>query len=465
MSIMNMVTKHLVETKYRNLPADLVEVTKKQILETLAATVGGSTCSISGELDRLVDLVKEWGGKEESTIVAFGGKVPAPNAAFVNGILCVRLDFDDTQVRGLKIHLSRGIVPAAFAIAERQGNLNGKDFLTAVALGHDLALRLLQAAERDAHSSFGMITNFFGAAATAGKILSLNKAQFESVLGLTFHQLSGAQSGPGTAGAGASIKGVNNGIAAKTGVTNALLAERGFTASSDFLEPQNKRNMYEIFFHGAYSPSILTSDLGKVFTGLYTSQKEFPCCHGQHTAIEATLDLIQEHSIKSADVTEVTLHVSPGDYYYLAYPVEKKQNPENIIETQFSLYWGVASAIVYGKANIGNFTADALQDTRVREMTHRISARPETELVIGQGFTPTIVDIKTGDGKVYSRQVDYPFGSPENPMSLADIEEKFKHCCQYSIRPIPQKNQDEIIQMIREIEEVRDVSQIVSLLA
>jgi 2-methylcitrate dehydratase PrpD len=201
-----------------------------------------------------------------------------------------------------------------------------------------------------------------------------------------------------------------------------------------------------------------------VFTGLYTSQKEYPCCHGQHTAIEATLDLIQEHSIKWADVTEVTLHVSPGDYYYLAYPVEKKQNPENIIETQFSLYWGVASAIVYGKVDIGNFTAEALQDTRVREMSRRISARPETELVIGQGFTPAIVDIKTKDGKVYSRQVDYPFGSPENPMSLADMEEKFKHCCQYSIRPIPGKNQDEIIQMIREIEEVRDVSRIVSLL-
>ena len=98
-------------------------------------------------------------------------------------------------------------------------------------------------------------------------------------------------------------------------------------------------------------------------------------------------------------------------------------------------------------------------------MSRRISARPEKALEIGQGFTPAIVEIKTKDGKLYSRQVDYPFGSPENPMSLADIEEKFKHCCQYSIRPVPEKNQDQIIQMVREIDEVRDVSEIVNLLA
>jgi len=465
MSTMDMITKNLAETDYQTLPAEVVEVTKKQILDTLAATVGGSTCSISGEINRLVDLVKDWGGKEESTVVAFGGRLPAPNAAFVNGILCVRLDFDDTQVRGLRIHLSRGIIPPAFAMAERQGNINGKEFLTAVALGHDLSFRLRQAVGRDVDSSFGMITNFFGAAATSGKILGLNKEQFGAALGLTYHQLSGAQSGPGTAGAGASVKGVNNGIATKTGIISALLAESGFTANADFLEAQNKRNMYEVFFRGFYSPALLTSDLGKVFTGVYTSQKEFPCCHGQHTAIEATLGLIKEHNIKPADVAEVMLHVSPGDYNYLANPAEKKQHPQNIIETQFSLYWGVASAIIYGEANIRNFSAVALRDSRVREMAVKVSARPEAELVIGEGFTPAIADIRTRSGAVYSRRVDYPFGSPENPMHFDDIAEKFRHCCQYSVNPISMQNQVTVIQMVKEIETVSDVSQIVRLLA
>ena len=465
MRIIDTIGKNLVETTVESLPPEVVDVTKKQILDTLAAAVGGTTCSIAGEINKLVELVKDWGGKEESSLIGFGGRVPAPNAAFVNGILCVRLDFDDTQVRGLKIHLSRAIVPPAFAMAERQGNIGGKEFLTAVALGHDLAFRLRQAVGQDVNASFGMVTNFFGAAASAGKILGLSKEQFGTALGLAFHQISGAQSGPGTAGAGASIKGLNNGIAAKAGVTSALLAERGFTANSDFLETSNKKNMYGLFFQGLYSPELLVSGLGKIFTGPHTSQKEFPCCHGQHTAIEAALDLVKRHGVRPDQVAEVLLHISPGDYDYLASPVEKKQNPQNIIETQFSLYWGVASAIVYGEANIRNFTSKALQDMRIWEMVRKISARPEKDLVIGEGFTPAILELKTKEGEVYTERVDSPFGSPENPMSYENVAEKFRHCCEYSIRPIPTKAQEQVIRLIGEIEEVKDVSEIVRLLS
>ena len=421
MTVIDLITRNMVETRFESLPAKVVEVTKKQILETLAATVGGSTCSISGEIERLIDLVKDWGGKKESTIVAFGGRVPAPNAAFMNGILCVRLDFDDTQVRGLNIHISRGIVPTACAIAERQGGISGKEFLTAVALGHDLSFRLRKAGGNDMESSFGMITNFFGAAAAAGKILNLNAAQLNAALGLTFHQLSGAQSSPGTAGAGASIKGLNNGIACKTGIASALLAERGFSGSLDFLEEYNKRNLYQTFFRGVYLLPALTTDLGEIFAGVYTSQKEFPCCHGQHTSIEATLALI--------------------------------------------LYWGVASALVYREATIKNFTAEALGDARIKEMVNKISTRPEAGLVNKEGFASAMVEIKTKNGRMYSRRLNYPFGSPDNPMSFADVGAKFKQCCRYSAKPISEENQDKVIQMVADIEQVNDVGRIVRLLA
>lgn len=465
MSVIDIVTSHLAETRFESLPVKVVEVTKKQILETLAATVGGSTCNISGEIERLVDLVKDWGGKKESSLVAFGGRVPAPNAAFMNGILCVRLDFDDTQVRGLNIHISRGIVPTAFAMAERQGSISGREFLTAVTLGHDLSFRLRKAGGNDMESSFGMITNFFGATAAAGKILGLNAAQLNAALGLTFHQLSGAQSSPGTAGAGASIKGLNNGIACKTGIISVLLAERGFSGSLDFLEENNKRNLYQTFFRGVYLLPALTTDLGKIFTGVYTSQKEFPCCHGQHTSIEATLALIKEQDIQADDVVEVVLHISPGDYNYLASPPERKQNPQNIIEAQFSLYWGVASALVYREATIKNFTEDALYHTGIKGMVNKISARPEADLVNKEGFAGAIVEIKTKNGRIHSRRLDYPFGSPENPMSFADVADKFKQCCHYSAKPISVENQDKVIQMVADIEQVKDVGRIIPLLA
>lgn len=465
MNPLDVLVDNIIETNYENLPADVVEVSKKQILDTLAATIGGSTCSLSGELEALVDMVKDWGGKEESSILAFGGRVPAPNAAFVNGILCVRLDFDDTFAVMVRNHPSRSIVPVAFAMAERQGNISGKELMTAVTLGHDMECRLKLAVGRDVESPLGFTTNFMGAAATAAKLLGLNKDQLKNALGIAFHQISGAKGGMGTAGAGASLKGINNGIAAKSGIISALLAERGFTSSWDFLDPNNKNNFYAVFHDGLYWPQMLTLDLGKVFMSTKTSLKEFPCCHGQHPVLEVTMSLIQKYGIQPGDVEKVQLYLSPTDFLLLGDPVENKQNPENNIEAQFSLCWGVASTIVYGKVEIRNFTKEALQDTEIREIARKVYTKPEIALA-GPIHCLSKVEILTKDGQVYTMESEHPpFGSPDNPMSLSDIQVKFKQCCEYSAKPISKKSQDAVIKMTAELEEVNDVSEIAALLA
>jgi 2-methylcitrate dehydratase PrpD len=465
MAVIDKLIRYLVETDYEVMPTDVVEATRRQILDTLGVTIAGSTCSISGEMNGLVDMVKDWGGKEESTILAFGGRVPAPHAAFVNAISSTRLDFDDTLVTWINLHSSRTIVPTAFAMAERQGNINGKDLIVAVALGYDLACRIKQASGYNADSAIRFTCNFFGAAATAGLILGLKDERLKNALFLAFHQMSGAGgTGGGGIGSGASLKGLSNGFAAKAGIISALLAEKGFTANSDFLDTENKNNYYQTFCGGAYMPWILTLDLGKVFTGPKTSQKEYPCCHGQHAAIEAALGLLREHDIKPVDVAEVTLHLSPADYALLADPLEKKQDPQNIIETQFSLCWGVAGAIVYGEVGMKNFSEEALRDTRVREMARKVFPKVDTGMAREEGFPAAAVDIKTGDGKVFSRQVDHPFGTTGNPMNLADVVSKFRYCCRYSVNPISAGNQDKVIQMIEGLEKVNDVSLIARLL-
>jgi 2-methylcitrate dehydratase PrpD len=465
MGMMDVLSRHLATAKFESLPVETVEITKKQILDTLAAMVGGSTCSIAGEIEALVEMVKGWGGSRESSLIGFGGRVPAPQAAFINGILAVRLDFDDTQVRGLRIHISRGIVPTALAMAERRKNISGKDLVTAVALGHDMSYRIRAAGGTSMESAFGMIPNFMGATAAAGKILGLNEAQFAAALGLTFHQISGAQSSPGTAGAGASIKGLNNGVACQTGITSALMAQMGFTGSLDCLEENNKRNFYQTFFRGVYLPQQLTAELGKVFQGTYASQKEYPSCHGQHASIEATLTLMKKDNIRAKDIAEVLLRVSPGDFGYLASPPEKKKSPQNLIETQFSLYWGVAAAICFGEATIRNFTAASLKDKKIWELMQKISTRPEPALESEEGFSGAIVEIKTIDGKTHTGRVDSPFGSPVNPMSMEDIAAKFRQCCRYAASPVSEENQEKVINLVKNIEQVKDVGRIARLVA
>jgi 2-methylcitrate dehydratase PrpD len=211
-------------------------------------------------------------------------------------------------------------------------------------------------------------------------------------------------------------------------------------------------------------PWLLTSDLGKTFTGSITAQKEFPCCHGQHASIEAALGLMREYSLTPEDIVEVGVHLSPFDYHLLAAPLETKQNPQNIIETQFSICWGVASAIVMGQVGIKNFSQEALRDARVRKMARKVTPVLEKGMTRESGFLPAAVDIKTQDGKLYSKQVDFAFGTQANPMTFNDVILKFKECCQYSARPIPMENQEKVIRMVENLEGIDDVGRIARLL-
>lgn len=465
MNIIDILVDNVIETDYEKLPADAIEATRKQILDVIAAIIGGSTCSLAGELERLVDMIKTWGGKEESSILAYGGRVPAHNAAFINGVMCTLLDYDDTFAMLIRNHPSRATVPTALAMAERQGDVNGKQLLTAVALGHDLECRLKLGTGRDAESPLGFVPNFIGSAATAGKLLGLKKDALKNALSIAFHQISGAKCGMGTAGAGASMKGINNGLTCQTGITSALLAERGFSSSGEFLDNTKKNNFYDVFYSGSCIPPLIIQDIGKVFMGSKTSLKEFPCCHGQHPALEATLGLIKKHNIQADEIEQIQLYLAPLDMLLLASPIEKKQNPENRIETQFSLCWGVASAIVYGKIKIKNFTNEALADTRVRDLARKVFAIPDIKLA-GPIHCHSIVEIKTKSGKVYTMEGGQNLlGSPENPLDFSFIADKFKECCQYSAKPVSDKNRDAVINMVADIEKVNDVGEIIRLLS
>ncbi len=465
MEILNKLVGHLVKVEYDNLPETVIAATRLQILDTLAATVAGTTVSISNEVEQLVELTISMGGPEESSIVGFGGRVPASNAAFVNGFFCARRDYDDTQLFFGGGHTSRSIIPTAFAIAQKEGNVKGKHFLTAVALAHDLECRI--AASGRGATSWYMVYNFLGAAAVAGKILRLNETQMAACLTLAFHQICGASIG-GSADLG-SLKGMSNGFACRAGIMSALLAKNGFGTIWDFLNPAKRGNFYDVFFHGVYAPPLITLDLGTTFMGLTTSPKEYPCCHGQHVAIKAALNLVKKYDLKAEDIKTVTVYVNIADFETLAMPEDRKRNPENLIETQFSFYWSIASAITFGEISIRNFTKEVLQDHTVRETITKIRCLPKLEFSRDQmssaapRTTPVRIEIITNSDRTYVAEAtpDELIGSSKNAANFEFIAQKFTNCCAYSIKPISEESQNKVISMIENLENMDDVGRIV----
>ncbi len=130
--------KLAAKQRYEDLPAAAIEVTKKDILDTLGTALAGSTAEGAKEL---IGLVEELGGKPESSVIAYGSKVPSPQAALVNGFMARSPDYDDTHDVAV-IHTGTTVIPAAFAAAERKGAVSGKEFITAVALSIDMICRM-----------------------------------------------------------------------------------------------------------------------------------------------------------------------------------------------------------------------------------------------------------------------------------------------------------------------------------
>ena len=452
------LARNVITTKYEAIPAEAVEATKKDIFDTLGVALAGSTAL---GIKPLVELLKEWGGKGESTIFNYGGKVPVIHAAQANASMAHARDYDDTHTKG-GLHIGVVVVPTALAMAERQGGVDGKELITAITLGLDFAARISGAAikrrPKVQHSGWHptALYGYFSAAATAGRILALDEEKMVNAFGIAYHQAAGNNL---HVSEGAMTKRMGPGFAARGGIQAALMAERGITGAKNSLETPDL-GLYDLY-HAGLDRDKLLGELGQRFEGTTVSIKPYPCCRLTHHYIDVTLELVRENDIKPDEIETITTMVHPHSEQVVCIPVEVKRNPRNIVDCQFSIPWTVACAVVRRKAGLAEFTEEAMKDTAVRQITQKITCVVDNSLP--DNMAPGLVTIKTKKGE-FSRRGKAPLGEPENPISMEALIAKFTECAAWAVNPLPKDRIDKIVDMIMSLEKLRDVSQVPQML-
>jgi 2-methylcitrate dehydratase PrpD len=450
--------RNITGTDYGAIPGEAIEAAKKEILDSLATALGGSSQAGIGEL---VDMVKEWGGSEQSTVIAYGFRCPAPNAALVNGAMIHALDYDDGHPMAL-VHVGCVAIPACFAVAERMGKKTGKELLTALAVGADFVTRL-GLASRPGSSLRGSgwhptaAYGYFSAAAIAGKLMGLDEERMVNALGIAYHQSAG--NGQCVID-GVLTKRMGPGLAAKGGITAALMAERGITGARNILE--GDFGVFNLYHGGDYDAETLTADLGKRFEGMNVTQKQFSCCGFGHPFIEATLNLMQRHGIEAEPVRDITVYGGEAAYG-ISVPLEVKCAPRNVVDSQFSVPWVVATALVKGKVTLEDFTEEAIKNKDVLKTAQKITAQFDPEMT-RHGVGPGRVKIVMNDGTEYTEEVKHHLGSVERPMTFEDCATKFRDCAASSVKPLPGATVDRVIDMVWRLESLDDATEIIRLL-
>ncbi|MBI4332198.1 MAG: MmgE/PrpD family protein [Chloroflexi bacterium] len=437
--------------KFEDIPADVIKIAKLDILDTLGSALAATT--LAPGCAEVAELVREGGGAQESTVIGFGGRSPSWMAALANGTSAHALEYDDCHLIG-KIHSGVTSVTAGFAVAERIGKVNGKTFLTAIVVGIDLGCRLSVAALpriRGFHPTpvFGV----FGAAAAAGRILGLDEGRIQHALGIAYSQAAGNDQAHTDA---VLTKRLQAGFGAHGGVLSALLAQKGITGATNSLE--GEFGLYKVYNGGKYNAEVLTSGLGKRFEVSNISFKPYPSPRGTHASIDGMLGIVREHDIQPDDIESITVFKSP-----MVVKVEggvEKRRPRNIVDAQFNIPYTVAVAAVKRRVGLGDFTEEAIRDPAVLQMADRVTVLEFPEFG-PNNFHPGITEIRTRDGKTYTRRVDEPYGNPDHPIPDEQMIEKFLECSSHSFRPLSQQQLGNVIDMVMQIEELDDVGAIV----
>lgn len=451
--------KNFTGTRYEDIPVAAAEAAKKEVLDSLATALGGSSQAGVGAL---VDMVKEWGGNEQSTIIAYGIKCPAPNAAQVNGTMIHALDYDDGHPVA-QVHIGCVAVPTCFAVAERMGGISGRELITALALGADFLARLGLASrpgssliESGWHPT--ALYGYLGAAAMAGRIMGLDEERMVNAVGIAYHQCAGNSQ---CVNDGALTKRMGPGLAAKGGITAALMAERGITGAKNSLE--GEYGMFNQYHGGDYDAKTLTADLGKRFEGVNIGDKPYPCCGFTHPFIDAILSLKSKYDIRPAQVRSITAY-GGEPAYEICVPPEVKRTPRNVVDAQFSLPWAIATALVKGKVSLEDFTEEAIKKEDVLKISQKVTGELDPELS-RHGVGPGRVKITMKDGTEYTEEVEHYLGSVERPMTFEDCAAKFRECAACSIKPLPVDKAEKVVELVGQLERLDDATEIIQMLA
>ncbi len=440
-----------VETRFEDLPAENVTFQKRRMLDDLGACLAGSN-DVSADLVR--DLCSEWGGTPTSTILVHGGKLPCQNAALVNSVMARAIDFCDGANPGY--HPSSTDIPAALAVGEMVG-ATGREIITALAVGADVAHRIVAAATYEKSSSHafygfdGNIAGVFGAATIAGKLLNLDANQMAHALGIALNQAAGTHQSNTDA---ALVVPVIQGFVTQAGIVAAMLAKKGITGVQNVL--LGPYGFYQLYTRGRCEPRILRENLGTEYYGpKHTFFKKYPSCGLSLCLTDAALELVSVHGFSPEDVDKVSVRISDVGHHIIGKPFALGDTPE--VDAKFSAQYCIANAIVRKASRLEHFTESYVRDPTVLDLVDKITVQLDKEMMLDEN----IIHIRLKNNKNLTSHKQWGKGWPRNPLTRDEFEEKFRQCVDFAPIQLPSEQVDRIVRHVNHLEDVQDIAELI----
>ena len=438
--ITGQLAAYMAQARDLRLAPHVAQEAKHRILDTLAAMVSGSHLQ-AGEM--AIRFARAQGGVAEATVLTTDIRTSAVNAALANGMFAHADETDDFEPV-TKAHPGSHVVPAALAMAEREG-ASGAELLAAVTLGYDVCCRFLLALGPDlvrgSHRSAEGTSSTMGAAAAAASLAKLNEQGMRYALSYAAQQVSGIWSW--VRDAGHVEKAFDfSGMGARNGVTAAIMAQMGFTGVWDVLDGEHNAL---IALSAEPKPQEMASGLGTRFFITETAIKPFSVGYPIQAPLDAFLTLVREHKLSVDNVEKIVVRL-PEDGARI---VNDRSMPD--VNCQHIM----ALALLEGDVSFADsHSYERMADPRVLAAKGRVQLVPDRALMDPAAPRSGSVEVTLRDGHTVSHFTRHPPGTKENPLSTERVSEKARSL----MTPVlGAKRTEEVIRRVSAIEQLDDV--------
>jgi 2-methylcitrate dehydratase PrpD len=446
--ITGQLAAYMAQARDMRLAPHVAQDAKHRVLDSLAAIVSGSHLP-AGEM--AIHFARAQGGVAEATVLTTDIRTSAVNAALANGMFAHADETDDFEPV-TKAHPGSHVVPAALAMAEREG-ASGAELLAGVTLGYDLCCRFLLALGPDlvrgGHRSAEGTSSTMGAAAAAASLAKLNEKGMRYALSYAAQQVSGIWSW--VRDAGHVEKAFDfSGMGARNGVTAAIMAQMGFTGVWDVLDGEHNAL---IALSTEPKPEEIIAGLGTRFFITETSIKPYSVGYPIQAPLDAFLTLLREHKLTVDNVERIVVRL-PEDGARI---VNDRSMPD--VNCQHI----IAVALVDGAVSFeDSHSYERMADPRVVAAKGRVQLIADRALMDPAARRSGLVGVTLRDGHTISHFTRHPPGTKENPLSTERVNEKARSL----MTPVlGAERTEEVIRRVNALEKLDDVRELRPLLA
>jgi 2-methylcitrate dehydratase len=432
--------------RYEDLSPEVIRYSKQLILDTLGVALGGYLSEPSF-ITR--NLIKELGGRPESTIIGSGDKTSSSLAALANGVMVRYLDFSDVYIGSEDVCHPSENIPVALSVAEREHS-TGKNLLLAIYLGYEFQGRLADTFNYLENGFHHVTMGGYVTPLVSGKLLGLTEEQMTNALGIaSCSSLTAGYLG----GHITMMKALGYALAAQRGIEASIMAKKGMTGPDYTVERFN-----QIIKQNRDLTSLIKDNEKPRI--LRTAIKPYAAQFMTHVPLEALFSIVKENNLTADDVDSMHLWIFKPAIDILA--DKQAYKPETREKADHSLPYCLAIGLLEGNVGPAQFSHEQFKDPKILDLMSRIKVSEDSKMnEIYPKARPAELEIRTKNGEIYSKRINHPKGDPNNPMTEEEVQFKFRNLLTSLLRENQIQN---IIQIVNSIEHLKDVGELMQLL-